>query len=134
MNEEVAHVGALSTFEVGVMRIVQIGRRQIGILRREGDVVHALLNVCPHRGAPVCRGTIGGTMLPSAPGELIYANDGKVLKCPWHGYEFDIETGASLFGIMRGRLRKFPTEVRGGEVFVTIPARAIEKREAGDRT
>lgn len=119
-SQEQTHVGALSSFEVGTMRIVQIGRRQVGILRSEGDVVHAVLNICPHRGAPVCKGTVGGTMLPSAPGELIYANDGQVLKCPWHGYEFDIETGASLFGIMRGRLRKFPTEVRDGEVYVRI--------------
>ena len=120
MKHEEAHVGALNSFDVGAIRIVQVGRRQIGILRSDGDVVHAVLNVCPHRGAPVCKGTVGGTMLPSAPGELIFANDGKVLRCPWHGYEFDIETGASLFGIMRGKLRKFQTEVRGGEVYVIV--------------
>jgi nitrite reductase (NADH) small subunit len=120
MKQEETHVGALGTFDVGVMRIVQVGRRQVGILRGEGDVVHAILNVCPHKGAPICKGTVGGTMLPSKPGELIYANDGKVLKCPWHGYEFDIETGASLFGIMRGRLRKIAVDVRGGEVFLKI--------------
>jgi len=120
MKYEEVRVGALNSFDVGVIRIVLVGKRQIGILRSDGDVVHAVLNVCPHRGAPVCKGTIGGTMLPSAPGELIFANDGKVLKCPWHGYEFDIETGASLFGIMRGKLRKYQTEVRGGEVYVTI--------------
>ena len=120
MKQEEAHVGALSTFDAGVMRIVQVGRWQVGILRGADDVVHAVLNICPHKGAPVCRGTVGGTMLPSAPGELIFANDGKVLKCPWHGYEFDIETGASLFGITRGKLRKFPAEVRDGEVYVKI--------------
>jgi nitrite reductase (NADH) small subunit len=114
------HVGALSTFAVGTTRIVEIGRRQVGIIRGEDGVVHAVLNVCPHRGAPVCKGTLGGTMLPSRPGELVYGNDGKVLKCPWHGYEFDIETGASLFDIMRGRLRKFETEVRNGEVYVRV--------------
>jgi nitrite reductase (NADH) small subunit len=115
-----AHVGALSSFAVGAMRIVAIGRRQVGIIRDERGAVHAILNVCPHRGAPVCKGTLGGTMLPSEPGKLVYGNDGKVLKCPWHGYEFDIETGASLFDIMRGRLRKFETEVRDGEVYVRI--------------
>lgn len=120
MKREAAHVGALKSFSVGAFRIVQVGRHQVGILRTQDDIVHAVLNVCPHKGAPVCKGTVGGTMLPSAPGELIYANDGKVLKCPWHGYEFDIETGASLFGITRGRLRKFPTEIRDGEVYVRI--------------
>ena len=114
------HVGALDSFAIGAIRIVQVGRREIGILRTDDATVHAVLNVCPHRGAPVCKGKIGGTMLPSAPGELVYGNDGKVLKCPWHGYEFDIETGASLFGIMRGRLHKFATEVRNGEVYVSV--------------
>lgn len=120
MKQAEAHVGALTTFDVGVMRIVEVGRRQIGFLRNKDDVVHAVLNICPHKAAPVCKGRIGGTMLPSAPGELIYAKDGNVLKCPWHGYEFDIETGESLFGIMRGKLRKFPTEVRDGQVYVTV--------------
>jgi len=120
MELEGTHVGALESFDIGVMRIVEVGRRQIGILREANGVVHAVLNICPHKGAPVCKGPVGGTMLPSAPGELIFANDGKVLKCPWHGYEFDIETGTSLFGITRGKLRKFPTEVRDGKVFVKI--------------
>jgi nitrite reductase/ring-hydroxylating ferredoxin subunit len=120
MKQEEAHVGALSAFAVGEMRIVEVGRRQIGIFRADGDVIHAILNICPHKGAPVCKGPIGGTMLPSAPGELVFGNDGKVLKCPWHGYEFDLESGANLFNTMRGRLRKFPTEVRDGEVYVKI--------------
>jgi nitrite reductase (NADH) small subunit len=120
MDQEGTHVGALDSFDVGVMRIVQVGRRQIGILRTDNATVHAILNICPHKGAPVCKGPVGGTMMPSKPGELIFANDGQVLKCPWHGYEFDIATGASLFDIMRGKLRKFPTEIRGGEVYVKV--------------
>ncbi len=121
MRDELeAHVGRADDFPIDAIRIVRIGKHEIGIIRGRDGVFHAVLNVCPHRGAPVCRGTIGGTMLPSAPGELRYGREGKILKCPWHGYEFDIETGASSFGIIRGRLRKFPTELREGEVYVKL--------------
>ena len=118
MKQEEAHVGALSTFDVGVMRIVEIGSRQIGILRSEGDVMHAVLNICPHKGAPVCKGPVGGTMLPSKPGELIFANDGKVLKCPWHGYEFHLKTGVHVRDA-KVKLKSFPVTVKEGGIYVT---------------
>jgi len=41
-------------------------------------------------------GRLSGTTLPSQPYEYIYGRAGLVLRCPWHGWEFDLETGEQL--------------------------------------
>ena len=81
----------------GERKIIEIGKRSIGVFNVHG-AYYAIKNVCPHQGAELCRGTVGGTMLPAEhPGEYNYAMDGQVLRCPWHFWEFDITTGEMIF-------------------------------------
>ncbi len=81
----------------GERKIVEIGKRSIGVFNVHGEL-YAVKNVCPHQGAELCKGTVGGTMLPAdGPGEYNYAMDGQVLRCPWHFWEFDIKTGEMIF-------------------------------------
>ncbi|HZG74290.1 MAG TPA: Rieske 2Fe-2S domain-containing protein, partial [Paenibacillus sp.] len=44
--------------------IVDVQGRSIGLYRIEGEV-YALHNYCPHAGAPLCKGQVVGTTLPS---------------------------------------------------------------------
>ena len=82
---------------IGKRKIVTVGKRSIGIFNVHGSL-YAVKNTCPHQGAELCRGSVGGTMLPaSGPGEYNYAMDGQVLRCPWHFWEFDITTGEMIF-------------------------------------
>ena len=80
----------------------------------------AIRNVCPHQGAPLCTGVVGGTMLPSAPHEYVYGMGGKVIRCPWHKFEFDLETGRSLHDPDRLRVATFPVTVEDGRVVVHV--------------
>jgi 3-phenylpropionate/trans-cinnamate dioxygenase ferredoxin subunit len=79
----------------------------------------AVRNVCPHQGAPVCRGAIEGTWVASAPGEFVWGRDGEILRCPWHGWEFDLQTGAALFdpGI---RVQILPVEIDQDTLVMTL--------------
>jgi nitrite reductase (NADH) small subunit len=79
----------------GTLKLVEVNGTEIGIAK-VGDQVVAYRNVCPHQGAPICRGRVGGTTLPSAPGEYVYGKDGLVLHCPWHGWQFDLVSGMAL--------------------------------------
>jgi 3-phenylpropionate/trans-cinnamate dioxygenase ferredoxin subunit len=36
------------------------------------------------------------------------------VKCPWHGWEFDIRTGQSWCDPAKLRIRQYPVSVRGG--------------------
>jgi nitrite reductase/ring-hydroxylating ferredoxin subunit len=115
---EVAQVGDLPP---GSRRIVQIGRESIGVFNVGGQFI-AVLNVCPHALGPFCRGRVGGTTLPSPPGEWRWGREGEILACPWHGWEFDLLTGKSLFGNLPN-LRRYPVVVQDGTVFVLTSGR-----------
>src|SRR5678815_5269027 len=87
----------------GTRQIVELGGWSIGVFNVHGRYV-AVLNVCPHEFAPVCPGRMGGTTLASAPGEWIWGREGEILACPWHGWEFDLLSGACLTDRRRLRL------------------------------
>lgn len=90
---------------------------EVGIFRVQDRLV-AWRNVCPRMSAPVCRGTVTGTTLRSAVYEYQYGRDGETLQCPRHGWEFDLITGRHLVESSTARLRPYPVEVRGSDVYV----------------
>ena len=96
MTRERHVVGKVSEIPPGGRKIVDVGHRSIGVFNVDGDFF-ALLNRCPHQGAPLCLGIISGTMLPTEPGHYAYGLHGRVLRCPWHGWEFDITTSEMIF-------------------------------------
>jgi nitrite reductase/ring-hydroxylating ferredoxin subunit len=105
----------------GERQIVAAAGVEVGVFNL-GDRFVAFRNVCPHQGAPVCRGRVGGTTLPSAPGEYVYGRQGKILTCPWHGWQFDLETGEALFG-QRVRLAPIEVAVEDGTLVVYVKKR-----------
>lgn len=112
------HVGHIDELPDQQALIVDVNGKSIGVFKVD-DRPYAVKNGCPHRQAPLCRGTLGGTMLPTnEPGRFEYGLEGRVLKCPWHGWEFDIATGQCLFGVSSRRVKVYPVEVRDGQVYV----------------
>lgn len=120
MNDRRVNVGRVDEFEVGKCRIIDVAGTEIGVVRLASGEFHAIRNRCPHKGAPICKGVIGGTWPPSGVGELQFAHEGEVIVCPWHGYEYDVRTGVELFQERPTRLRKYRTEVEGGCVVLTM--------------
>jgi nitrite reductase/ring-hydroxylating ferredoxin subunit len=45
---------------------------------------------------------------------------GQILRCPWHGFEFDICSGESVADQGKLRLRRFDVEVENGDVFIVM--------------
>jgi nitrite reductase/ring-hydroxylating ferredoxin subunit len=111
-------VAEVAEIPSGERKIVEIEGQSVGIFR-VGDEYVAILNVCPHEFAPVCMGRVGGTTLPSAPGEWTWGREGEILACPWHGWEFELLTGKALFA-NRPRLRLFPIKVEGETIYVSL--------------
>lgn len=100
--------------------IVDVKGRSIGIFKRD-DRYFAVKNLCPHKQAPLAKGTLDGTMLPTnCPGELNFGLEDKVLKCPWHGWEFDIETGQCLFGVSSSKIKTYSVEIIEDNVYIDI--------------
>lgn len=110
----VARIGEIPP---GARQIVELEGKSIGVFNVHGRYV-AVLNICPHELAPVCLGRLGGTTLPSAPGEWVWGREGEILACPWHGWEFDLFTGACLTD--KRRLRMYEVIVEEDQIIVLV--------------
>ena len=110
-------VATLDDLGVGERRIIAAGGQSIGVFNTGSQIV-AVLNICPHAFAPVCLGKLSGTTLPSKPGEFIWGREGEILCCPWHGWEFDLNSGQCLTD--RRRLKRFPVIIRDGTIYVEV--------------
>lgn len=96
--------------------VARAGGREVGVVRdpATGDL-HGIRNRCPHHGGPLCLGTVQ-ERFSGAPGR--YAIAGRnVLRCPWHGWEFDLETGRCLDEPSL-RAAVYPARVEGGRVLI----------------
>ena len=106
-------VARVSELPPGERKIVEAGGRSIGVFNVHGRF-YALRNSCPHQAAPLCLGAIKGMTLPSKPGEYVWARDGEILRCPWHGWEFDLLTGRSIFNPHKMRVKTYEVTVEAG--------------------
>ena len=106
----------------GTRKLVTVDEKSIGVFNVKEEIV-AVLNLCPHEFAPVCQGRVSGTTAPSLPGEPFkWGREGQILFCPWHGWEFDLLSGECLTD--KSRLRRFPTSVENGWIYVHLASRA----------
>ena len=97
--------------------IVTVNNIELGIYRVGSELV-ALRNACPHQAAPICKGRVSGTTLPSSVYEYRFGREGEILQCPWHGWEFDMKTGRHLVSQSRAAIRRYPLEVEGDNLYV----------------
>ncbi|OXM84427.1 Rieske (2Fe-2S) protein [Paenibacillus rigui] len=79
----------------GTCKIVKVKNAEYGIYNVKGRY-YAWRNACPHFGAPICKGVITGTRLPSQVYEYKLGRENEIVRCPWHGWEFDLMTGEHL--------------------------------------
>ncbi len=115
------HVVAGATdIPVGERKLVRINGREIAIFNIGGEYF-AIHNRCPHEGASLCRGILVGLVESSEPGQYRFSRAGELLRCPWHGWEFDIRTGKSWFDPRRTKVRSFDVALIDGRELVEGP-------------
>ena len=119
----VAHSGEILP---GERKIVSIGSREVAVFNIDGEY-YALRNRCPHQGAPLCTGILLAGLRSSRPGAYDRGQDVRVIRCPWHGWEFDVRTGKSWFDPQRHRVRSYPA----GERDVVPDAETYPVQERG---
>jgi nitrite reductase (NADH) small subunit len=107
-------VGSLADLERNGTVIARVGGREVGVLLVDGEP-RGVRNRCPHHGGPLCLGSVV-PRVRGAPGRYGLA-ESRVLRCPWHGWEFDPSTGACLDEPSM-RVAVYPVEVTDGRVRV----------------
>lgn len=113
-------VGRADELGQGERKIVQVAGRSVGIFHVDGGYF-ALRNRCPHQGGPLCAGRLSGFLVGDVPGEYRFTRPGEILRCPWHGWEFDVLNGHSWFDPVRTRVRSYPVSVVAGAELMEDP-------------
>lgn len=103
--------------------VVELEGREIGVFRIDGRYL-AYTNWCAHQGGPVCEGALAGTtraiLDPETRSyEMEWVKEDRVLRCPWHAWEFDVTNGACLHSDQY-RLVEHEATVEDGRIVVTL--------------
>lgn len=119
-------IATVDEIPAGQRKIVEVAGRSIGVFNVNGDF-YAIRNSCPHQGGPLCAGYLTGFVLADKPGEYTYTKRGEIVRCPWHGWEFDVKTGQSWFDPAKMRVRNYQVSVAHlGPADVALPAPGLE--------
>ena len=113
-------VATVDEIPPGKSKLVEVKGREIGVYNVDG-AYYALANRCPHGGGSLCQGVITGLALSDRPGEYKLVRKGEFLRCPWHGWEFEIKSGQSYCDPKSTRVRQFNVAVEQGAELVKGP-------------
>lgn len=107
----------------GDRKVIQVEGREIGVFNTDSEYV-AYSNWCAHQSGPLCEGNITGTYEASFDSEsleyeLEWCDEEKIINCPWHGWEYDIEDGSCL-SRQKIKLPSYPVTVEDGDIVVNV--------------
>jgi 3-phenylpropionate/trans-cinnamate dioxygenase ferredoxin subunit len=116
-------VGRTDDIEPGGRRVFNVKGRPVVIFNLAGEYF-ALLNRCPHQSAELSLGNTTSLVKSDEPGQAVCSRKGEFIRCPWHGWEFDIRTGQSWFDPDRVAVKKFQVHAERGSQLVQGPFKA----------
>ena len=113
-------VARTSDIAPGENKVVTINGREIVVFHVNGRFF-ALLNRCPHEGAPLQKAACVAHLSAPEPGAYTRTRVGEMLRCAWHGWEFDMATGQSYFDPKGTKVRSYPVVVEEGSELAKGP-------------
>lgn len=99
---EFVRVAGTADLKPGSGMVAEINGKSIAVFNVEGTY-HAIDNTCIHRGGPLGEGDV----------------EGQVVTCPWHGWQFNVTTGACVNN-PAARVVSYPVQVEGNDIKVML--------------
>ena len=97
-------MAAAADVQPGMGIAVSAGGKELALFNA-GGTYYAIDNTCPHRGGPLAEGDLAG----------------QVVSCPWHGWSWDVTSGANVNNPAL-RIGCYPVIVQEGTLFVRFTA------------
>jgi len=97
------------------MRAGKLGPIAIVVIRTEDGRLYGLVDRCLHMGGQLSKGKLYAAHGADGCGRYVEQEGRFIVKCPWHGYEYDLRTGATLFDADL-KLRTFNVRDEDGQV------------------
>jgi nitrite reductase/ring-hydroxylating ferredoxin subunit len=88
--------------QAGCGKSIDINGKPVAVFNVEGNF-YAINDTCAHRGGPLGEGEL----------------DGKTVICPWHGWRYDVTTGANEL-VPDLPTQKYEVKVEGDDVLVDL--------------
>lgn len=107
-----------SELPLGSVRRVVVEGVGIVVTRLPDGCVHALRDICPHQGAMLSIGIVFPLVESGDVGDYDVSDSRFILRCPWHGFEFETETGRCVADPERYRVRAYKAWIDDGEVIL----------------
>jgi nitrite reductase (NADH) small subunit len=101
----------------GEMMGTRLGELPVVVIRELDGSLRAFVDRCLHQGARLSRGRLLGAVDSAGPGDYRLVDGQLVVKCPWHGFEYDVASGCVTFD-RRRRLRTVAVREEGGQVVI----------------
>jgi len=95
-------VAAVSELGNGKCTTVVVDGKEVALFNVNGSF-YALESSCTHRGGPLGQGEL----------------EGCIVSCPWHGWTFDVTSGASMIN-PEFSVQKYEVQIQGEDVLVKI--------------
>ena len=96
-------VAAADELKVDQMKLLRVKDRRLVLGRTEKGYV-AFDDHCTHRGGSLA----GGAMICGT------------VQCPWHGSQFDVQTGAVKAGPAKEKINTYTVEESGGKIYLLL--------------
>ena len=95
-------VAQTSEIPAGQGKCVEVEGRRLAIFNVDGSY-YAIDDVCQHQGGPLGEGELSG----------------KIVTCPWHGWEYDVTNGINTFDTDL-KQEQFEVKVDGNDILVAL--------------
>ena len=86
----------------GAGMVVEVEGKEVALFNKEGTF-YAMDNTCKHQGGPLGEGYL----------------EGSAVTCPWHGWEYDITTGACQTN-PNVRQAQYAVKVEGEDILIEV--------------
>ena len=116
-------VAQVAEIQPGRRKVLTVKGRPIVIFNLDGEFF-GLLDRCPHQSAELSKGITSGISQSTEPGTATCSRPGEFIRCPWHGWEFDIRTGQSWCSPGDIKVRSFSVNVEPGCDLIQGPFKA----------
>lgn len=95
-------VASVSDLKPGQGKVVTANGEEIALFN-VGGKFFAINNTCKHRGGPLGEGEL----------------EDKIVTCPWHGWQYDVETGdcKTMPGM---HVQQYQVKIEGNDVLVNV--------------
>jgi nitrite reductase/ring-hydroxylating ferredoxin subunit len=109
-------VAAAADLPPGTRKRIEAEGRAIAVFNVRGEYF-AINDRCPHEGGSLCTGRLSALTVSKEPGAYEWTREDEFIRCPWHGWEFDLRTGRSVCDPKTMRVRLYDVHVEhGGEL------------------